>query len=185
MKFLSVFVVVVCLGLALGDAGGFDCSTKNPIAMSSVSELTVPMIDLPVVVNEDVPEEIPDVIESKESIVSSVPVVASGSKKKNKRTVLAKVTSYCPCKICCGSDANGITSTGKSARGRGIAADPRAIKYGTKLHIPGYGVAVVDDTGGAMRQSWRRGKYHFDIRKKTHSEALSWGEKWLVVTLEE
>jgi uncharacterized protein YabE (DUF348 family) len=39
--------------------------------------------------------------------------------------------------------------------GYGIAAvDPRVIKLGTDVYVPGYGVASADDTGGAIKGRW-------------------------------
>ena len=113
------------------------------------------------------------------------------SKGFKQKKLWVKATGYCPCSICCGTDSDGKTSLGKNALKPGVAADPRAIPYGTLLHIPGYdhpdleGKHVrVDDTGGAMRQSWRKhGKYHIDVRFKTHKEALEWGVKKLQITL--
>lgn len=58
-----------------------------------------------------------------------------------------KITGYDPwCSHCCGK-ANGITASGTQAKvGRTIAA--KGFDYGTKLYIEGYGVYVVEDTGG-------------------------------------
>ena len=68
------------------------------------------------------------------------------------------VTAYCPCGKCCGKYADGKTSIGRNARKiLGVAADPNVLAYGTKLKIPGVGTREVDDTGGAMRQSTKKG----------------------------
>lgn len=58
-----------------------------------------------------------------------------------------KITGYDPwCSHCCGK-ANGITASGTQAKvGRTIAA--KGFDFGTKLYIEGYGVYVVEDTGG-------------------------------------
>lgn len=95
------------------------------------------------------------------------------------------VTAYCPCKTCCGPGAVGRTSTGRDAyRYSGVAAAPQAIPYGAWVSIPGVGFREVDDTGGAMRQSWRsKGIYHLDLRFRDHEEARQWGRKWLAVDL--
>ncbi|MBN2713507.1 MAG: 3D domain-containing protein, partial [Planctomycetes bacterium] len=83
---------------------------------------------------------------------------------------------------CCGSHANGRTSTGTSAWTRGLAADPSAIPYGTYVFVPGYGYASVDDTGGAMRRVWRtKGMIHIDLRMNYHWQARQWGRKVLKV----
>lgn len=92
-----------------------------------------------------------------------------------------KVTAYCPCNKCCGQYADGKTSTGKDAWKPGVAADPKLLPYGTKLNIPGVGILPVDDTGGAMRQSAKKGICHIDVRFPDHREALNFGVKWLDV----
>lgn len=45
---------------------------------------------------------------------------------------------------------SGYTATGSRAGHGIVAVDPRVIPLGTKLYIPGYGVAVAGDTGGAI-----------------------------------
>ena len=100
--------------------------------------------------------------------------------------VWATVTAYCPCARCCGRGSPGITSTGRSAWRPGIAADPQAISYGTRIDVPGYGLHVVDDTGGAMRRSWRvGGRLHLDIRMNYHWQARNWGKRLLKVRVYE
>lgn len=101
------------------------------------------------------------------------------------KTVRAKVTAYEPSSKSCGSSADGKTSIGENAWVMdGVAADPRAIPYGSYVEIPGVGVREVDDTGSAMRRSWRsHGRYHIDLRVKYVSQAQRWGVKYLDVKL--
>lgn len=102
------------------------------------------------------------------------------------RVEQALVTAYCPCEKCCGTQSPGITSTGKSAWKRGLAADPIYLHYGTQVYIPGYGMAEIDDTGGAMRRHWRRdGMLHIDVRMTYHYEARKWGKRYLPVKIYE
>jgi len=98
----------------------------------------------------------------------------------------ATVTAYCPCQRCCGPLARGITSTGVPAWGPGVAADPDRLPYGSRIFVPGYGVATVDDTGGAMRRAWRlRGRLHVDVRMDGHREAREWGRRELLIRVYE
>jgi len=97
--------------------------------------------------------------------------------------VEAVVTAYCPCRICCGQYADGVTATGRDARLPGIAVDPKRIPYGSRVYIPGLGWRTADDTGGAMRQSGRRGIVHIDVRMPNHKAARLWGVKRLTVTI--
>ncbi len=94
-------------------------------------------------------------------------------------------TGYCPCAICCGADADGITSRGRSVRQfpYGIASDPKLVTPWLTLDIPGYGHARVDDTGGAMRQSAKQGVVQLDLRFKTHQQARNWGRRWLWIAM--
>jgi len=93
-----------------------------------------------------------------------------------------KVTAYCPCEKCCGKYSDGLTAIGRNAKTTlGVAADPKLLPYGTKLEIPGIGVRKVDDTGGAMRQSAKKGIYHIDVRFHNHEQALNFGVRWLNV----
>ena len=100
-------------------------------------------------------------------------------------TVTMKVTAYCPCEKCCGKwAASAKTAIGRDARTTvGVAADPKLLPYRTRLEIPGVGMREVDDTGGAMRQSAKKGIVHIDLRMKTHAEAKAWGVQWLMVRI--
>ncbi len=60
------------------------------------------------------------------------------------RVMKVRVTFYSP-----GSRSR--TATGRSARLPGLAVDPRVIPLGSKVSVPGFGVRVADDTGGAIK----------------------------------
>ncbi len=103
------------------------------------------------------------------------------------RWVEVLTTAYCPCPICCGEHADGRTAINRDVQRHpfGIAVEPKLIPYRTELDIPGYGRALVDDTGGAMRQSATRDVVHLDLRFKTHDEARQWGRRWMWIWLPE
>lgn len=92
------------------------------------------------------------------------------------------VTGYCPCSICCGPGAHGVTASGLSVGSNGghfVAADPR-VAFGTMLQVPGYNEGrpvPVLDRGGAIKG--RR----LDVFFPTHQAAKKWGARWLTVTI--
>ena len=99
------------------------------------------------------------------------------------RTLRMVVTAYCPCKKCCGKNAQGITASGKRVShndGRFVAADTTVLPFGKKLVIPGYhgGTPVeVLDTGSAIK-----GK-RLDVYFASHQTALEWGRRTVDVTV--
>ncbi len=86
------------------------------------------------------------------------------------------VTAYCPCRKCCGPGAKGITASGARAKGRMVAAD-RSVPFGTRIYIPGYGLARVTDRGGAIKGN------RLDLLMPTHEQALRWGRRTATVTI--
>jgi 3D (Asp-Asp-Asp) domain-containing protein len=101
------------------------------------------------------------------------------------RWVKVKTTGYCPCAICCGLSSDGRTAINRSVETYpfGIAVEPKLLPYRTYVDVPGYGMAMVDDTGGAMRQSATKGVVHFDLRFVTHGQARQWGVRRMYVAL--
>lgn len=89
-----------------------------------------------------------------------------------------RVTAYCPCAKCCGQFADGVTASGAKAVGQIVAADTRFFPFGTRMHIPGYGTATVEDRGGAIKGE------RLDVLFATHQEALEWGVKYLDVSFD-
>lgn len=91
-----------------------------------------------------------------------------------------EITAYCPCSDCCGIWADGITSTGVTAKANHtIAVDPSVIPYGSVLLVNGIEYTA-EDCGGAIK-----GK-RLDIYFDTHEEALEFGRQtaetyWKVV----
>ena len=80
------------------------------------------------------------------------------------------VTSYCACKICCGSHASGLTADGhKPIEGVTVAAS-RSIPFGTKLAIDGHTYVVQDRLA-------KRYDNRVDIYFRDHKRALKWGKQ--------
>ena len=93
------------------------------------------------------------------------------------KTVTVKTTAYSndPVSINVAAWRDNRTATNTYARRGVVAADWRVFPPGTRLFIPGYGEAVVEDRGGAVKG------YHLDLFVDSVQEALQWGVKELPV----
>ena len=142
---IAIIVVIVAIGLWIIATSIVDCFMQYP-SPSNVSQ------------GRDANEasSVMDVIPSE--LVSSI-----------ERFI---VTAYCPCELCCGEYADGITASGhKIKKGDKFIAAPNDFPFETMIEIPGYGNVPVLDRGGAIK------KGRFDIYFDTHQEALNWGVK--------
>ncbi|EPS51617.1 3D domain-containing protein [Clostridium botulinum] len=79
-----------------------------------------------------------------------------------------------------GSPDFGVTATGTTARRNSggyssIAVDPRVIPLGTKLFVEGYGYAIAEDTGGAIKGNV------IDLYFDSNVEVSNWGSRWVNV----
>ena len=91
-------------------------------------------------------------------------------------------TAYCPCSICCGPYANGITASGKTARAKHtIAVDAYnpIVPMGTKVVIEGI-TYTVEDTGDLNHYG-----NDFDIFYAHHEDCGQWGRKHVEAYLAE
>ncbi len=102
--------------------------------------------------------------------------------------VRMETTGYCSCGSCCSWKRNwmgrpvvsagpdkgrpkrvGVTASGTRVHPGVIAADTRVYPFGTIMHVPGYGMGVVEDIGGDIKGQ------HIDLYYRTHRQALKWG----------
>ena len=80
-----------------------------------------------------------------------------------------KITHYCPCPLCCGEWADGITYTGTQAtEGRTVAVDPDVIPLGSTIEIAGQQY-IAEDIGAAIQGN------RIDIYMTSHDAALEAG----------
>lgn len=92
-----------------------------------------------------------------------------------KEAIQMTATAYYPGPESTGASADGITATGMRAGFGVVAVDPRVIPLGTRVYIPGYGVAVAGDVGSAIKG--RR----IDLCFNTLREALHFGRRTVTV----
>jgi 3D (Asp-Asp-Asp) domain-containing protein len=74
-----------------------------------------------------------------------------------------------------GHPAYGITRTGMKLRRGIVAVDPRLIPLYTRLYVPGYGLAIAGDTGGAIKGN------RIDLGFELGGAARRWGVRWVDV----
>ena len=98
-------------------------------------------------------------------------VMVNGQALAYKTALDVKATAYTPYDAGC----TGITSTGTRAGYGTLAVDPRVIPYGSRVYVPGYGVCVASDCGGAIKGN------RIDVCYESLSEAYAWGVQNLTI----
>ncbi len=88
-----------------------------------------------------------------------------------KKALNVTATGYTPYDPGC----TGTTASGTQAEYGVIAVDPRVIPMGSRIYIPGYGEAVAEDTGGAIKGN------KIDLCYNTKQEAYNWGVRNITV----
>ena len=78
------------------------------------------------------------------------------------------ITAYCPCEICCGQWADGITASGETATEGVTIAASSELEFGTVVRIDGHEYTV-QDRGGAITGN------RMDIFMSNHQSALNFG----------
>lgn len=83
------------------------------------------------------------------------------------KTLTGRVTAYTA------SEGGSTTSSGLPVAVGRVAVDRRKIPFGTRLFVPGYGICVAADTGGALMS----GRTLVDVYLNTLAECRRWGVK--------
>lgn len=86
----------------------------------------------------------------KERALEAFPVPYSASAAEYEYLGEFTITAYCPCSICCGKWADGITASGVPAEPGVVAVDPSIIPLGTKIMIDGQEYLAAD-TGSSIK----------------------------------
>ncbi len=96
---------------------------------------------------------------------------------------IMEATAYAPADnrsgLCTDSNPS-LTATGSTPGPGTVAVNPKVIKYGTRLWVQGYGWGQALDTGAAMRKRTDL----IDVYMDTHSKAMEWGRRKVVVVWE-
>ena len=71
----------------------------------------------------------------------------------------------------------GTTSSGRPVGWGAVAVDPSVIPLGSRLSVPGYGLGVAADTGGAIQGA------RIDLWFPTVAEARGWGTRVITITV--
>ncbi|MBV8280915.1 MAG: 3D domain-containing protein [Candidatus Eremiobacteraeota bacterium] len=69
------------------------------------------------------------------------------------------------------SNPTGRTATGMQAGYGVVAVDPRVIRLGSRVFVPGYGLAIAADTGGAIVGN------RIDLRMESVRDAIVFGRR--------
>ena len=111
---------------------------------------------------------------------TNVYTASRGGDVRYSRKLSVRATAYTADYSCTGKGpgdpALGITSTGVRAKRNAngystIAVDPRVIPLGTKVYVDGYGYAIAEDIGGAIKGN------HIDLYFSSSSEMWNWGAR--------
>ena len=90
-------------------------------------------------------------------------VKTSQGYKRYSKMIICEASAY--------YEPGGYTASGARARYGIIATDPRYIPMGTRMYIPGYGICVAGDTGGAIKGNV------IDLHMNSHAECYAWGRR--------
>src|SRR5690625_3116277 len=93
------------------------------------------------------------------------------------KTISVEATAYtAKCDGCSGVTYTGV-DLNSNPNAKVIAVDPSVIPLGTKVYVEGYGHAVAEDIGGAIKGN------RIDIHVPTKQEAYNWGRRTVEVTI--
>lgn len=90
------------------------------------------------------------------------------------RVLRVRASAYLP--IAEGTEGGRWTKTERDGRAsHGVAVDPRVIPLGTRLWVPGYGHAIADDIGSAIKGN------RIDVRMQERDNMHRWGVRDIVI----
>ena len=169
-------IVLLLIAAKTGDAGKelilLQSSWSNFVPEETAFESTEEVLQVPDV---DADEELLEALRTLDGPEGEI-VVEDPS---HWQVVRMKVTAYCPCRICCGRHANGITACNHRIRpGDTFVAADKYYGFGTEMIIPGYNqnqAVEVKDRGRLIKGN------RLDVFFHSHRTAKKWGVKYLNV----
>lgn len=103
------------------------------------------------------------------------PEPAKTENSSSGKTIVVSATGYSTQQA--GLSTHTATGIDLRVNSRVIAVDPSVIPLGSKVEIPGYGVFIAGDTGGAIKGN------KIDIHFSTVQQALSWGRRTITIKI--
>ncbi|MGE7365249.1 3D domain-containing protein [Desemzia incerta] len=103
------------------------------------------------------------------------PEPAKTENSSSSKTIVVSATGYSTQQA--GLSTHTATGIDLRVNSRVIAVDPSVIPLGSKVEIPGYGVFIAGDTGGAIKGN------KIDIHFSTVQQALSWGRRTITIKI--
>lgn len=107
-------------------------------------------------------------------VVKPAPKVSAPTYKE----IMVRATAYT---AHCSEGCTGKTATGINLDANPniklIAVDPNVIPLGKHVYVPGYGVAITGDTGGAIQGD------RIDIYMASEQDALNWGVQYITLKI--
>lgn len=108
--------------------------------------------------------------------ISTSAFAATNTYKVAKEITVSASAYTFNCTRCSGITATGINLK-KNPNLKVISVDPKVIKLGTKVYVPGYGYAIAGDTGGAIKGN------KVDLYMTSRKAALNWGRKKIKIQI--
>lgn len=103
------------------------------------------------------------------------PEPAKTENSSSSKTIVVSATGYSTKQA--GLSTHTATGIDLRVNSRVIAVDPSVIPLGSKVEIPGYGVFIAGDTGGAIKGN------KIDIHFTSVQQALSWGRRTITIKI--
>ena len=141
--------------------------TEKVVATPTVSTTKTAPATTKVAVKEENP------VSSKKT--EEKPEPAKTENSSSSKTVVVSATGYSTQQA--GLSTHTATGIDLRVNSRVIAVDPSVIPLGSKVEIPGQGVFIAGDTGGAIKGN------KIDIHFSTVQQALSWGRRTITIKI--